>query len=60
VSENVPALDNAVPNVRPWRQYFGGNVADADLLAVSIESDGSSPKEPTPDQLIAVAKLPPA
>ena len=59
-SENDPALDNAVPNVRPWRQYFGGNVAEADLLAVSIESDGSSPKEPTPDQLIAVAKLPPA
>jgi anti-sigma factor RsiW len=60
VSENVPALDNAVPNVRPWRQYFGGNVANADLLAVSIESDGSSPTEPTPGQLIAVAKLPPA
>ena len=60
VTENDPALDNAVPNVRPWRQYFGGNVAEADLLAVSIESDGSSPKEPTPGQLIAVAKLPPA
>jgi hypothetical protein len=60
VSENVPTLDNAVPNVRPWRQYFVGNVAEADLLAVSIESDGSSPNEPTPDQLIAVAKLPPA
>src|SRR5829696_3632688 len=60
VSENVPALDNPVPNVRPWREYFRGNVAEADLLAVSIESDGSSPKEPTPDQLIAVAKLPPA
>jgi len=27
---------------------------------VSIESDGSSPTEPTPGQLIAVAKLPPA
>jgi anti-sigma factor RsiW len=60
VSKNDPALDNAVPNVRPWRQYFGGNVAEADLLAVSIESDGSSPQKPTADQIIAVAKLPPA
>jgi anti-sigma factor RsiW len=60
VSENVPALDNPVPNVRPWREYFRGNVAEADLLAVSIESDGSSPKEPTSGQIIAVAKLPPA
>ena len=60
VSKNDPALDNAVPNVRPWRQYFGGNVAEADLLAVSIESDGSSPKAPTSDRIIAVAKLPPA
>jgi anti-sigma factor RsiW len=58
VTENDPALDNAVPNVRPWREYFRGNVANADLLAVSIESDGSSPTEPTPGQLIAVAKLP--
>ena len=60
VSNTVPTLDNAVPNVRPWRQYFGGNVAEADLLAVSIESDGSTPKAPTSDQIIAVAKLPPA
>jgi anti-sigma factor RsiW len=60
VTENVPALDNPVPHVRPWREYFRGNVAEADLLAVSIESDGSSPTEPTPGQLIAVAKLPPA
>ena len=59
VSDHVPTLDNAVPNVRPWRQYFGGNVAEADLLAVSIESDGSTPKAPTSDQIIAVAKLPP-
>lgn len=59
VAKNDPVLDNAVPNVRPWRQYFGGNVAEADLLAVSIESDGTSPKEPTEGQIIAVAKVPP-
>jgi anti-sigma factor RsiW len=58
VSDNNPVLDNPVPNVRPWRQYFRGNVAEADLLAVSIESDGSTPKTPTPDKIIAVAKLP--
>ena len=60
VSKNDPVLDNAVPNVRPWRQYFGGNVAEADLLAVSIESDGSSPQRPTEGQIIAVAKVPSA
>jgi anti-sigma factor RsiW len=60
VSKPVPALDNAVPNVRPWRQYFGGNVAQADLLAVSIEPDGSTPVAPTPNQIVVLAELPPA
>ena len=60
LSENDPDLDNPVPNVRPWRQFFAGDVAGADLLAVSIESDGSTPDSPTSDQIIAVAKLPPA
>jgi hypothetical protein len=60
VSKNDPQLDNPVPNVRPWRQFFRGDVAQADLLAVSIESDGSTPKVPTSDKIIAVAKLPPA
>jgi Anti-sigma-K factor rskA len=60
VSKPVPALDNAVPNVRPWRQYFGGNVAQADLLAVSIEPDGTTPVAPTPNQIVVLAELPPA
>jgi anti-sigma factor RsiW len=49
-------LDNPVPNVRPWRQLFRGNVNQADFLAVSIESQGSNPAAPT--QLVASADLP--
>ena len=59
-SNNNPELDNPVPNVRPWRQFFRGDVAGADLLAVSIESDGSTPRAPTSDQIIVLAELPPA
>jgi hypothetical protein len=59
-SDIDPHLDNAVPNVRPWRQYFGGNVAQADLLAVSIEPDGTTPVAPTPNQIVVLAELPPA
>ena len=53
-----PDLDSPVPNVRPWRQFFSGNVAEADFLAVSIEQDGSAPDAPTPDQIVALAELP--
>lgn len=55
-----PHLDNPVPNVRPWRQVFRGNVAQADLLAVSIEPDGSTPDAPTSDQIVVLAELPPS
>ena len=53
-----PELDNPVPNVRPWRQYFGGDVAEANFLAVSIEADGTTPDVPTPGQVVALAQLP--
>lgn len=59
-SDLDPQLDNPVPNARPWRQFFGGDVAQADFLAVSIERDGSTPDAPTPDQIVAVAEVPPA
>jgi len=49
-------LDNPVPNVRPWRQLFRGNVAGADFLAVSIETQGSTPAAPT--EIVAFAELP--
>ena len=49
--------DNPVPNVRPWRQYFRGDVAKADFLAVSIEADGSTPVVPTSDKIIVLAPL---
>jgi len=52
-----PDLDNPVPNVRPWRQFFAGDVAQADVLAVSIEKAGSTPDAPTRDQIVAVAPL---
>ena len=58
-SDNIdPELDNSVPNTRPWRQFFGGNVADADFLAVSIEQDGTTPDAPTQDQIVVLAQLP--
>jgi anti-sigma factor RsiW len=56
-SNNHPDLDNPVPNVRPWRQFFRGNVATADFLAVSIEADGSTPVVPTSDKIIVLAPL---
>jgi hypothetical protein len=52
-----PNLDNSVPNVRPWRQFFGGDVAKADFLAVSIEPDGSTPDVPTSDKIIVLAPV---
>jgi len=52
-----PNLDNPVPNVRPWRQFFRGDVAQADLLAVSIERVGSTPDAPTTDQIVVLAPL---
>ena len=52
-----PALDNPVPNVRPWRQFFRGDVAQADFLAVSIEPDGSTPAVPTSDKIIVLTPL---
>ena len=52
-----PNLDNPVPNVRPWRQFFRGDVAQADFLAVSIEEAGSTPDVPTADQIVALAPL---
>jgi hypothetical protein len=57
-SNNNPELDNPVPNVRPWRQFFRGDVAQADFLAVSIEADGSTPAVPTSDQIVVLAQLP--
>jgi Anti-sigma-K factor rskA len=57
-SDIDPQLDNPVPKVRPWRQFFGGNVAQADFLAVSIEQDGSAPDAPTSDQIVVLAELP--
>jgi anti-sigma factor RsiW len=56
-SNNHPDLDNPVPNVRPWRQFFRGNVANADFLAVSIEADGTTPVVPTSDQIVVLAPL---
>jgi anti-sigma factor RsiW len=56
-SKNAPKLDNPVPSVRPWRQYFRGDVADADFLAVSIEADGTTPSAPTANQIIVVAPI---
>ena len=53
-----PNLDNPVPNVRPWRQFFRGDVAQADFLAVSIERDGSTPDVPTSDRIVVLAPLP--
>ena len=57
-SKNNPDLDNPVPSVRPWRQFFRGDVAQADFLAVSIEPDGSTPAVPTSDQIVVLAQLP--
>lgn len=51
-----PVLDNPVPNVRPWRQLFRGNVAQADLVAISIERQGTTPAAPT--ELVAIAEIP--
>ena len=59
-SDLDPQLDNPVPNVRPWRQFFRGDIAQADFLAVSIERDSSTPDAPTPDQIVALAEVPPA
>lgn len=56
-SESDPKLDNPVPSVRPWRQYFRGDVANADFLAVSIESDGSTPDVPTPGKVVVLASI---
>jgi anti-sigma factor RsiW len=56
-SNNHPDLDNPVPSVRPWRQYFRGDVAAADFLAVSIEPDGSTPAVPTSNKIIVLAPL---
>ena len=52
-----PNLDNPVPNARPWRQFFRGDVAQADFLAVSIEEEGSTPDVPTADQVVVLAPL---
>lgn len=54
-----PDLDNPVPNARPWRQFFAGNVGQADYLAVSIERNGTTPEVPTADQIVVVARLAP-
>jgi hypothetical protein len=59
-SDIDPQLDNPVPNVRPWRQFFRGDIAQADFLAVSIEREGSTPDAPTADQIVALAEVPPA
>jgi anti-sigma factor RsiW len=56
-SNNNPDLDNPVPNVRPWRQFFRGDVAKADFLAVSIEPDGSTPVVPTSNPIVVLAPL---
>ena len=48
-------LDNPVPNVRPWRQLFRGDVAKADFLVVSVEAQGSTPAAPT--EIVAFASL---
>jgi hypothetical protein len=53
-----PELDNPVPGTRPWKQFFRGDVAQADYLAVSIEQDGSTPDAPTQDQIIVLAGIP--
>ena len=60
VTNNDPDLDNPVPPVRPWKQFFRGNVAQADSLAVSIEPDGSTPDVPTSGQIVVLAELPPS
>jgi anti-sigma factor RsiW len=52
-----PDLDNSVPGVRPWKQFFRGDVAQADFLAVSIEQDGTTPDVPTPDQVVVLAEI---
>ena len=52
-----PTLDNPVPSVRPWRQFFRGDVAKANFLAVSIERDGTTPAVPTSDKVIVLASL---
>lgn len=49
-------LDNPVPNARPWRQLFRGNLAEADLVAISVERVDDTPAEPT--ELVAVAEIP--
>ena len=48
-------LDNPVPNVRPWRQLFRGDVAKADFLVVSVEAQGSTPAAPT--EIVALTEL---
>ena len=53
--ELAPELDNAVPGTRPWRQYFRGDVAQADFLAVSVEQDGTTPDSPT--EVVAIAPI---
>jgi hypothetical protein len=55
LDEPNPVLDNSVPGTRPWRQYFRGDVAQADLLAVSIEQDGTTPDSPT--EVVAIAEI---
>lgn len=55
LDELSPVLDNPVPNQRPWRQLFRGNLAEADLVAISIEPEGSTPAEPT--ELVAITKI---
>lgn len=52
----APVLDQPVPNQRPWRQLFRGDMAKADLVAISIEQQGSTPAEPT--DLVAIAEIP--
>jgi hypothetical protein len=50
-----PVLDNAVPGTRPWKQFFRGDVAQADFLAVSIEQDGTTPD--APGQVVVLAEI---
>lgn len=56
VDDPAPVLDQPVPNQRPWRQLFRGDMAEADLVIISIEPEGSTPAAPT--QRVAITEIP--
>lgn len=58
LTDGTPVLDNPVPNARPWRQLFRGNMAEADEVAITIEEAGSTPAAPNLDRLVMRAELP--